>query len=823
MIGRRRRGVLLAAIVALSVISASPASAISDVGDNGPVGWDTYRLLDRLPDLHSGVGTRQFSSFDRSGGNADFWKTPDQCRRHPGDQCVIAERAGAGEIQSMWFTVNSGDVSSVGNISITLDGKQVLRAPLQDVVDGKVGAPFAAPLVSNAEQSSGGVNISVPMPYRESMVISTDSSDFYYHVTYRDFPDARGVRTFDPHDQATDVLNTLRAAGTRDPKPARPGAHRDSRPFRLAPGASATLVSTTGAGELTAVGLRLPQAKQVTPRTVADDGRAFGKGGSSTFSVAVDPENNGVRLTRRRDAGIANQSADVSVDGTVVARWQPLPADAPNRIEQSVDLPAGATKGKSKITVKNSFVSSDLDFNEFTYWADSSVGGGYTRTDTVDVGGADSEAAHGYRIVGQTWQGERTFSYPLDDEQLATLRTAQDLLQGLRLRISFDGKSTVDAPVGEFYGTGFGAQPVRSLMFGVDPASGRYTAWWPMPYRQSAKVVLYNGSGRTVDGNGDVASAPNARAGAALVAGTAGYFRTSSHAGSTQTDRDWTYLRARGAGKFVGVTNDMSGPARRDYLEGDERVYTDGDRSPRIHGTGTEDFYESGWYFNRETYSTPLHGNSAHFTDAGCRVNPDCTSAWRVMLGDAVSFGADVNFGIEHGPVDDVDGRYASTAYYYGKDNADLRNTDRLTLGDQNSERTHSYRGTGSVSERTGTFEGDDGPQTPDTAVVRTDTRPVSFRLRIDRDNRGAVLSRISDQAQGYQRAHVAVNGTKLADWLQPLENTHHRWLQDQYRVPASVTAGRDSLYVTITPAAGSPAWTASTYGSSSITAGSGR
>jgi len=35
----------------------------------------------------------------------------------------------------------------------------------------------------------------------------------------------------------------------------------------------------------------------------------------------------------------------------------------------------------------------------------------------------------------------------------------------------------------------------------------------------------------------------------------------------------------------------------RDYLEGDERVFIDGQQSPVIYGTGTEDFYESGWFF----------------------------------------------------------------------------------------------------------------------------------------------------------------------------------------------------------------------------------
>jgi hypothetical protein len=38
-----------------------------------------------------------------------------------------------------------------------------------------------------------------------------------------------------------------------------------------------------------------------------------------------------------------------------------------------------------------------------------------------------------------------------------------------------------------------------------------------------------------------------------------------------------------------------------DFLEGDERVFVDGQESPQIYGTGTEDFYESGFYFRDAT------------------------------------------------------------------------------------------------------------------------------------------------------------------------------------------------------------------------------
>ena len=96
----------------------------------------------------------------------------------------------------------------------------MIDAPLQSLVDGALGAPFVWPLVANAAQSPGGVYIKVPMPYRQSMRISVASNLEYYHVDYRQFATADGVTTFSPSDPALDVLATLRAAGTIDPKPA---------------------------------------------------------------------------------------------------------------------------------------------------------------------------------------------------------------------------------------------------------------------------------------------------------------------------------------------------------------------------------------------------------------------------------------------------------------------------------------------------------------------------------------------------------------------------------------------------------------------------
>ncbi|MFL6071884.1 MAG: glycoside hydrolase family 172 protein [Mycobacteriales bacterium] len=846
---RLAAGVPLAA-AALVLSFAAPVHARPAPAPVGPVGWDLYRHPERLPELSTGVKTRQFSSFDRSGGNDDGFSGNSSCLRRTATSCVIAEHSGPGELDSIWFTRDGGDVRGTGDITITLDGKTVLHAPLQDVVDGKVGDPFTYPLVANADQSSGGVYIAVPMTFRSSMRVSTDSTPYFNHTSYRTFASADGISTFDPTDKATDVLATLKAAGTRDPKPTRSGARTRHSALDLAPGETATLTDThtdsPASGEVSAIRVRLPQTSQVSPREVTDDGRAFGKDASgndgySQFTVAIDPNNQGVRLTRRLDPGIGHQVATVSVDGVVVGQWAPSPTAAkpqsairPSAVvqpavaagewaEQSVELPASATAGKSSITIRNTFVSSDFDFNEFTYWVDSHVNGATTRTDTVDVGNAAGESAHAYSIAVRTWEGVRTYFYPLDADQLATLRTSQQVLSGLRVRVTADGQRTVDTPLGEFYGSGFAAEPVKALYFAADPATHTYTSWWPMPYLHGATVQLVNDSELTVTGAADVTVTPGPEAG--LAAGTSGYFRTSSHAGATTPGADWTFLEASGHGKFVGVTADMRGPTSRGYLEGDERVYTDGSHSPELHGTGTEDFYQSGWYFNRGTYSNFTNGNTAHLTaDSGCAANSDCTTAYRLMLIDAVPFADDITFGIEHGQHDDVAATYSTTAYWYGQARSTQHQTDSLTVGDTSSEAAHRFTEVAPTiaTSLTSDYEGNDGTPAPVTGTQRRDSAAISFRLAIDPRNSGVVLARTGDQAEAYQQVEVVVNGHRLPNWLEPLGNASHRWLDDNYLLPASVTAGRGEITVTLTPVPGSADWSSAGYRAVSLTGGGG-
>lgn len=984
----------LAAPVA-GVATATPAAAATTFTAKGPVGWDTLRNLDQFDSLPQGVQAKQFSSFDRNQRNGD----QGNCLRSIGTGgCVMAETSGPGEITSIWFTgiatVNGandmGNVTGMGNIVIVLDGKTIMNANLQSVVNGSLGAPFVYPLVANASQSSGGVYIDVPMPYTSSMLVYTTATPNpdYYHVDYRTFADATGVSTFNPTDTASDVLATLNAAGTADPKPAQAGATTASTsPFTLAPGASTQLASISGPAALSALKLSLPQlAPPPSEVDSADDGRAFGSGGSSSFTVAIDPANQGVRLTKRIDASIANQVANVAVNGTVVGQWTALAQSSGNYIDEAVDLPVSVTGGKSSITITNTFVSSSLDvnefhywvdsrvngvmkrtdevdvgpnhtsneaahhyaitgqtwsgwrgqgalhyapdtvplltddgrafgangssrftvavnpgnngviltrrldtsianqvanvtvngvsvgqwqpmatgvngqvwgdesvtvpasvsagkssltvvntfvsspvdFNEFHYWADSIVNGNQQRTDDVDVGNGASESAHGYSVAGQTWSGTRTFGYfP------TAVFNSNLVLAGARIRIAFDGAQTVDAPLGEFFGSSEYDGQVRSLMTGMDPANGSLTAWWPMPFATSAVVTLYNGSGITLSGaSSQVTSAPCSTCAAQLSSGQIGYFHATAHAVSAAqqvTGKDYNILTASGHGKFAGVALGMTGPNSpaytRTYLEGNERVYVDGSHTPNPTGTGTEDYFVSGWYFTNGPDTLPFNGNPSHLAGTyGCPDNEDCTSAYRLTIDDAVPFNSSINYNIEHGfnynlpgggSGDDVAADYSSTAFWYGVSATSQTTTDTLNVGNAVSESAHGYTtgsAAGNVGRVTATYEGNDGTALPVTATGRATQSAVSFTMAVDPANTGVTLTRTSDQNIGYQQAAVTVNGQAAGTWLEAFGNPFHRLLDDGFQIPPALTAGQSSLSVTITPVAGSPAWSASQY-----------
>ena len=801
----------------------------------GPIGLNDWRDLNQLPVNAVGTQTRMFSSFDRSGGNDDGFSEKYTCLRQDPQGCLIAQDRGAGEIDMMAF---DGASDYRGNIIVILDGKTVLDAPLTDVVEGKLGAPFVYPLVA-PYTISGGNYIYVPMTYAKSMEVYTSKivANNFYQVSYRHFASAAGVTTFNPAaDSASDVLATLKAAGTKDPKAPLPGASTRSVPVQLAPGQQTTLASLHGPGEISAFRLNIPSLLGMTqpPQESTRGGRGFTAGGSSQFTVKINPDNDGVRLTRTLDGNVGDQVADVSVDGQPAGSWQPLPEQWGLWVPETIDIPASLTQGRSQITVKNTFVSSAGDFNEYGYQADSDVGGQWVQTDQFDLGTGSTaqEQAHGYTITNGDFDGTNARETLPSTTDPAAVAATDDILENTRVEISFDGQQTVDVPLGQFFGTGLGKWQIRSLFDSVDGGQGGWlSAWWPMPYREKAAITLVNDSQHTIgQATAQITSAPDQEWASELGPdGHAGYFHATDHAGPSTQGRDVNWLTTTGTGKLVGVFMTMQGsnPTQgRGFMEGDEHVWLDGSRTPQINGIGTESIAMGGYYFNHGMFTGPMSGDPwQQGAQDGCLAN--CTGEYRLWIPDARTFTSGIVAGQEHGGTDDVPVNDETTAFWYGRPRVTGIQTDSLTVGDASSEAAHGYTEAASCTPRrlTSTFEGDDGTYEGLAPVNYTfDTQqlssPVSFTLKIDPANEGVVLGRTSDQDLGYQAADVYVDGSYAGEWQQPLANPYHRWLDDSFQIPVSLTFGRRELRIRLVHVPGSFAWNAASYRAVSLAGG---
>ena len=126
------------------------------------------------------------------------------------------------------------------------------------------------------------------------------------------------------------------------------------------------------------------------------------------------------------------------------------------------------------------------------------------------------------------------------------------------------------------------------------------------------------------------------------------------------TGEHFHILQTKGRGLYVGEHTDMQGDHGIGFLEGDEKLTTDNDTFPSIHGTGTEDFYTGGWYFDEGPFNLAYHG---------CTVKSDDysrISAYRYQIQDCVPFQRTLKVDIEHGGTNDYPGAdYACVAFWY--------------------------------------------------------------------------------------------------------------------------------------------------------------
>jgi D-arabinan exo alpha-(1,3)/(1,5)-arabinofuranosidase (non-reducing end) len=211
------------------------------------------------------------------------------------------------------------------------------------------------------------------------------------------------------------------------------------------------------------------------------------------------------------------------------------------------------------------------------------------------------------------------------------------------LRMYWDDakEPAVEAPLGDFFGAGFGVRrELKSVPVQVEGGDG-YNCYWPMPFHKRAVITATNENPsknvRSFYYHIDYTEEP-------LPEKTAYFCAQYRNEFPEKTGKDYLILDAVGEGHYVGTVMSVRSRSPFWFGEGDARFYVDGDEKPTIQGTGTEDYFLMAWGLNQSQF--PYFGctyMSQDFEDLGVEY---CLYRWHIA--DLVKFSKSLRFEIEH-------------------------------------------------------------------------------------------------------------------------------------------------------------------------------
>jgi len=420
------------------------------------------------------------------------------------------------------------------------------------------------------------------------------------------------------------------------------------------------------------------------------------------------------------------------------------------------------------------------------------------------------------------------------------------VLRSVRLLIRWDGESSpsVSAPLSLFYAVEnrFREEPaaisenapLAGPIIGRDKEGFHYLNL-PMPFKRKAGFALINDGGNTVKIQEFRVELD--RTVFQGLGSSVGYFRTHFNSSyNLEPNRDYMLARLHGRGHIIGTVMAVEDTPET-FLEGDERIYTDGSRYPLIMGDATETYFNGSWYFWESAFTCPFHGTPTfRMYKKAIGAKSDITM-YRFHLTDLVPFRSEVRFGIQHGPFSNVPGNYRSLVFYYGVSKKGLRRSDVIKMGDYIQLTAHQFRQEESkhkLAERSGFFEGEhDGSwlgelekpkytshmmwnliltvrgivsrpkkNSPErkTFFSREDSQPYEFIVKTDPHNRGVMLRRLFDQNIPDQKAAIEVDGKPAGTWFNAGRNRWKRWAEDDFIIGPWLTEGKDRLTIRVIP-----------------------
>ncbi len=253
------------------------------------------------------------------------------------------------------------------------------------------------------------------------------------------------------------------------------------------------------------------------------------------------------------------------------------------------------------------------------------------------------------------------------------------------LKMYWDGmkEPSVLSPIGPFFGQGWNeSYDYTSMPLSVGPAGGTgMVSYFQMPFAKGAKIVIENQADINIEAfyfyvdyvemdklppnTGRFHAWFNRQITNAAEDGENEWQALHPFGKNLDGKDNYVFANIKGDGHFVGVNYYVQNPTIMWYGEGDDMFFVDGEKLPSIHGTGTEDYFNTSWC-PRSIFLTPFYGYprvSNYETGWLYR-----THLYRFNITDPIYFKKSLKATIEHGHANTLTLDLSSVAYWYTRE-----------------------------------------------------------------------------------------------------------------------------------------------------------
>lgn len=272
-----------------------------------------------------------------------------------------------------------------------------------------------------------------------------------------------------------------------------------------------------------------------------------------------------------------------------------------------------------------------------------------------------------------------------------------DYLRRVILRAYWDGETlpSVESPVGDFFGVGHGrvsnywSLPLNMVTGGRAESEARaaMNCFFPMPFARGARLTVENQGQQEIRSlyyyvdYEEHKSLPedvlrfhaqwrrqNPTPPSLTLSRDEGFQKTNEVV-NLDGKLNYVILEATGRGHYVGcnLSIDQINPIPNFgwFGEGDDMMFIDGETTPSLVGTGTEDYFCAAWGYPGGHNSMPYHGISLAGPTEGPAPYSGKWTMYRYHIEDPVMFEKSIKVTIEHGHGNVHANDYSSVGYWY--------------------------------------------------------------------------------------------------------------------------------------------------------------